>query len=471
MSVEEQHSKLDGLSETSELTGDSSQALPVDDSLSLLGPQAPSPEVSRAAVSAEIAHESAVDAEGEDGDDEVRRTDSQPHQLAYSTLLSLLVVLILIVTIRFTVPPLVESLRYSWYRGQLRAEYDTSGERLKQVSLNSLSDVSQLVSRRVGPSVVHINLLRDTREKSEEETFAGGEAFKAFLSKSPSQPLQLIGQGSGVVLDDQGHILTNLHVIKDSGRIEVSLGGGKRVVAQTIGSDSLTDLAVIKVEADGLLPIAWGNSDLLEVGSPVWAVGSPFGLERTVTFGILSGKHRIDLKGTRYEHPLERTTTYADLMQSDVAVNPGNSGGPLANSSGEVIGINTAIVGENYLGVSFSIPSNVAKRIAEGLIKEGNIARGWFGAKLATSDAMDAARGTTIQGAIVMGWAENSPARSAGVKLGDIIVSFNGRDVNGDAQLRQYIAETPIGTSAEVVLLRDGERMTLQVEIGRRPTE
>lgn len=469
--MEEQHSKLDGLSETSELTGDSSQALPVDESLSLLGTQAPSPNVPSGTISSELANETPVDAEGEDGDDEVRRTDSQPHQLAYSTLLSLLVVLILIVTIRFTVPPLVESLRYSWYRGQLRAEYDTSGERLKQVSLNSLSDVSQLVSRRVGPSVVHINLLRDTREKSEEETFAGGEAFKAFLNKSPSQPLQLIGQGSGVVLDDQGHILTNLHVIKDSGRIEVSLGGGKRVVAQTIGSDSLTDLAVIKVEADGLLPIAWGNSDLLEVGSPVWAVGSPFGLERTVTFGILSGKHRIDLKGTRYEHPLERTTTYADLMQSDVAVNPGNSGGPLANSSGEVIGINTAIVGENYLGVSFSIPSNVAKRIAEGLIKEGNIARGWFGAKLATSDAMDAARGTTIQGAIVMGWAENSPARSAGVKLGDIIVSFNGRDVNGDAQLRQYIAETPIGTPAEVVLLRDGERMTLQVEIGRRPTE
>ncbi|MFO1066178.1 MAG: trypsin-like peptidase domain-containing protein [Pirellulales bacterium] len=469
--MEEQHSKLDGLSETSELTGDSSQALPVDDSLSLLGTQALSPSVPRGTVAGEVVDETAVDAEGEDGDDEVRRTDSQPHQLAYSTLLSLLVVLILIVTIRFTVPPLVESLRYSWYRGQLRAEYDTSGERLKQVSLNSLSDVSQLVSRRVGPSVVHINLLRDAREKSEEETFAGGEAFKAFLNKSPSQPLQLIGQGSGVVLDDQGHILTNLHVIKDSGRIEVSLGGGKRVVAQTIGSDSLTDLAVIKVEADGLLPIAWGNSDLLEVGSPVWAVGSPFGLERTVTFGILSGKHRIDLKGTRYEHPLERTTTYADLMQSDVAVNPGNSGGPLANSSGEVIGINTAIVGENYLGVSFSIPSNVAKRIAEGLIKEGNIPRGWFGAKLATSDAVDAARGTTIQGAIVMGWAENSPARSAGVKLGDIIVSFNGRDVNGDAQLRQYIAETPIGTSAEVVLLRDGERMTLQVEIGRRPTE
>ncbi len=135
------------------------------------------------------------------------------------------------------------------------------------------------------------------------------------------------------------------------------------MTAQELGRDPFTDLAVIKVDADGLMPADWGDSNRIDVGSPVWAVGSPFGLERTVTFGILSGKHRIDLKGTRrWENRDERETMYSDLMQSDVAVNPGNSGGPLVNSSGQIIGINTAIVGETYMGISFAIPSNVARK-------------------------------------------------------------------------------------------------------------
>ncbi len=244
-----------------------------------------------------------------------RGLDSPPQQLAYSTFLSLLVVLILIITIRFTVPPLVESLRYSWYRGQLRAEYELSGQRLQNVSLNSLSEASELVSQRVGPSVVHINLL-EVRSSSKRWLFGNNER------------VEMMGQGSGVILDADGHILTNHHVIEDAGRIEVALSDGRRVIARELGRDPFTDLAVIKIDASGLMPAEWGDSNRTEIGSPVWAVGSPFGLERTVTFGILSGKHRIDLKGTRrWDARDEKETMYSDLMQSDVAVNPGNSGG------------------------------------------------------------------------------------------------------------------------------------------------
>ncbi len=387
--------------------------------------------------------------------------DSQPHQLAYSTLLSLLVVLALIITIRFTIPPLVESLRYSWYRGQLRAEYEVSGQRLQNVSLNSLSEASELVSRRVGPSVVHINVLDELTEGH----------------------MQLVGQGSGVVLDIQGHILTNQHVIEDGTRLEVALSDGRRVVGQAIGADSLTDLAIIKVHADGLMPVDWGDSNKVDVGSPVWAVGSPFGLERTVTFGILSGKHRIDLKGTRYEprigepNAFRGSTTYGDLMQSDVAVNPGNSGGPLVNSQGQVIGINTAIVGENYIGISFSIPSNVAKRVVTGLLSGGEVARGWLGLDLtdAVSDVAkdDESLEAPTRGALVRNWAasNDSPAKRAGILPGDIIVRYNDQEITNRGSLMALVAQTDVGSKVPVEVLRQGNKQVFHVEIGRRPTE
>jgi S1-C subfamily serine protease len=287
--------------------------------------------------------------------------------------------------------------------------------------------------------------------------------------------MQMVGQGSGVVLDREGHILTNQHVIDGAGRVEVSLSDGRRVVAEEIGIDELTDLAVIKIDADGLLPVEWGDSDKVAVGTPVWAVGSPFGLERTVTFGILSGKHRIDLKGTRYDSRVKGSTTYGDLMQSDVAVNPGNSGGPLVNSSGQIIGINTAIVGETYIGISFSIPSNVAKRVAADLIREGQVARGWLGVSLsdpvmATDDS--AASQAPTHGALVREWARGtSPAKAAGILPGDIIVKFNEQEVTSHGSLMGLVAQANVGTTVPVEVLRDGQRRTFQVQIGRRPQE
>ncbi len=384
--------------------------------------------------------------------------DSSPHQLAYSTLLSLMIVLLVIVAVRVTVPPLVESLRYSWHHGQLRAEYEISGQQLQNVSLNSLSEASELVSRRVGPSVVHINLL-EVQKDSDRWLLGGG-----------NESLEMMGQGSGIVLDKSGHILTNHHVIDGAGRIEVSLSDGRRLTAHELGRDPFTDLAVIKIDADGLMPAEWGDSNRVDVGSPVWAVGSPFGLERTVTFGILSGKHRIDLKGTRrWDNRDERETMYSDLMQSDVAVNPGNSGGPLVNSSGQIIGINTAIVGETYIGISFAIPSNIARRVADGLIKEGEVTRGWLGLAFKSGEFDES--GTPIhRGALVGSWASNeSPAKKAGVRPGDWIVKFGDRPVDNFRMLTAMVAQADVGSIVPIEVLRDGKSLILEVEIGRRP--
>jgi S1-C subfamily serine protease len=343
----------------------------------------------------------------------------------------------------------------------LRAEYEVAGQQLQNVSLNSLSEASELVSRRVGPSVVHINLM-EVFETGNDSIFGSGDPH-----------MQMVGQGSGVVLDSEGHILTNQHVIEGAGRVEVALSDGRRVVAETIGIDPLTDLAVIKIDAQGLLPVEWGNSDKVAVGTPVWAVGSPFGLERTVTFGILSGKHRIDLKGTRYDSRVKGSTTYGDLMQSDVAVNPGNSGGPLVNSLGQIIGINTAIVGETYIGISFSIPSNVAKRVAADLIREGQVARGWLGVSLSDPVLVDAGSSEApMHGALVREWARGtSPAKVAGILPGEIIVMFNDQDVISHGSLMGLVAQANVGSTVPVEVMRDGQRRTFQVQIGRRPQE
>lgn len=385
--------------------------------------------------------------------------DTSPHQLAYSTLLSLMIVLLVIVAVRVTVPPLVESLRYSWYHGQLRAEYEVSGQQLQNVSLNSLSEASELVSRRVGPSVVHINLLEVHDNTNQRWLFGGGD-----------ESVEMMGQGSGIVLDKAGHILTNHHVIDGAGRIEVSLSDGRRLSAHELGRDPFTDLAVIKVEAEGLMPVDWGDSNRVDVGSPVWAVGSPFGLERTVTFGILSGKHRIDLKGTRrWDNRDERETMYSDLMQSDVAVNPGNSGGPLVNSAGQIVGINTAIVGETYIGISFAIPSNVARRVAEGLIKEGEVSRGWLGLAFKNGE-VDESGASIHRGALVGSWASHeSPAKKAGIRPGDLIVKFGDRSIDNFRMLTAMVAQTDVGSIVPVEVVREGKTLTLEVEIGRRP--
>ncbi|HAC91480.1 MAG TPA: serine protease [Planctomycetaceae bacterium] len=398
------------------------------------------------------------------------KTHPSTWQLAGSTLISLMMVLVLFGAARLLVPALVEDVRYRWYRGQLRAEYELAGERLQTASLDSLVDVSQLVSKRLGGSVVHINILRDEASMSQ---------FQRVLGRSDPN-LRYEGQGSGFVIDSQGYILTNHHVITETdslgnaiaSRVEVTLADGKQLPAEIIGTDPKTDLAVLKVHASNLMPVDWGDSDQVTIGTPVWAVGSPFGLQQSVTFGIISGTHRIDLSGTRYQDSLSAEPVYGDLMQSDVAVNPGNSGGPLVNSVGQVVGVNAAILGESYRGISFAIPSRVAKRVAEHLIQSGEVPRGWLGVRMdeLAYDQRYGSDGQIQPGVRVVGFPDNepSPARQAGLEVGDIFVEFQDKPVLSQTELMKLIGETEVGSPTRIVVLRNGQKQSFAVTLGKR---
>ena len=378
---------------------------------------------------------------------EPRRTDPILHSLVMLT-----TVFVMLAAARFVVPGIVEEIRYAQRRGQLRAEFEVAGQGLRNVSLDTLSQAYQMVTAAAGPSVVHIDVQRARHPQK------AALASAPFLG-APNVPIS--DQGSGVVVDSDGYILTNRHVIADARKIEVTLSDGRRIEATIAGTDPLTDLAVLKIEADRLIPIPWGDSNNIQVGSPVWAMGSPFGLERTVTFGILSGKHRVVRASDRYQ----------DFMQSDVAVNPGNSGGPLVDSRGTLVGINTAIVGDTYQGVSFSIPSAVAKKIYKRLRQTGSIDRGWLGVSLETVPDEELRDGDhRMRGAKIVAFADSkSEAAAAGLLPGDVVVKVDGEGVRDVMHLMQVIGNAMAGTTVRLTVLRDDEEMEFDVRLGRKP--
>lgn len=405
--------------------------------------------------------------------------------LLLSTFLSLVVVIVLLMALRYMLPSVLEFSRYSWHRGQLRAEYEMAGQQLESVSWEGLSTISQTVAKRVSPSVVHI--MMSAVESNDPEP-----SLEEMVRSIPKR--MKVGQGSGIVVDERGYILTNYHVLDDGSQINVILADERTCIAELVGFDIPTDLAVLKISAQDILPISWGDSDCMEVGSPVWAVGSPFGLTGSVTFGILSSKHRLDLSGTSYEDSIHNQPTrgtkqkamarYSDLMQSDVAVNPGNSGGPLVNGRGELIGINTAIVGESYRGVSFSIPSNIARLVFKQILESGKMRRGWLGVELVKPSEVrrisqsasepnldrdvDAAK-APIRGAVVRSVFAKSPAASAGLKVGDTIVEMNGHRIKGVADLIFEIGKTPVGNTVEFTIDRDDSEIKIGMAVGERP--
>jgi serine protease Do len=284
-----------------------------------------------------------------------------------------------------------------------------------------------------------------------------GDFFGPFSEGNPPRGFGQRGIGSGFVMSREGYILTNNHVIEDAEQIKVKLANGKEYDAKVVGRDPKTDLALIKVEgASDLYPLKLGNSDDLKVGSWVVAIGSPFGLEQTVTAGIVSAKGRVIGSGP-----------YDNFIQTDASINPGNSGGPLINMRGEVVGINTAIIASGQR-IGFAIPINMAKEIVPQLQEKGHVTRGWLGVSIQEVTPVLAKSFDLKEkkGALVAQVVSGSPAEKTGIEQGDIIVEFDGKEVTDSKDLPRMVASTPVGKSVSIKLWRNGKVIDRQVKVG-----
>ncbi len=345
------------------------------------------------------------------------------------------------------------------------------------VALKQLDDAFVQVAQKVTPSVVNISSTRKDEAASgipESDPFFKNHPFKEFFGdewmkkfrKGPGPggggPLRPAAMGSGVIVSADGLILTNAHVVKDAHEIKVNLSDKSSYDAKVIGTDSESDIAVIKIDGKGLPAAQFGDSSKMRVGEIVLAVGNPFGLNRTVTSGIVSATGRTNMGLIDYE----------DFIQTDAAINPGNSGGPLVNISGDVIGINTAIASRSggYQGVGFAIPSNSAKLIMDDLIRDGKVRRGLLGVNiqdLNESLAKSFGRGKS-DGALVSQVIEGSPAEKAGIKSGDILVKFNGEPIQGAAHLKNLVGKEKPGATTKLSVFRDNKTFDVSVSIGEK---
>jgi serine protease Do len=333
----------------------------------------------------------------------------------------------------------------------------------QQSQLPSPADLSRTftgLAKQIKPAVVNVEVVEKARRSS---TMRLPDGFPDF---GFGQPRRQQGTGSGVIISSDGYILTNNHVAGDAEQITVKLADGREFKARRVGTDPETDLAVIKIDANNLAFAKLGDSDKLEQGEWVIALGSPFGLQQTMTAGIVSAIGR-DL-GTR------GGSQYTDFIQTDASINPGNSGGPLVNMQGEVIGINTLIFSETgtSAGVGFAIPSNLAGKVYSQLVKNGRVTRAYLGvmlqpvtAPLAKSVGYDGSEGAFVDH-LAQG---DSPAARAGLRSGDVIVEFEGRQVKSPKQLTEVIADTPVGKTAQLKYVRDGRIQSTSVSLGERP--
>jgi serine protease Do len=316
----------------------------------------------------------------------------------------------------------------------------------------------------VKPSVVNISSTSKVKGGTVQSPFSDDPFFRRFFgdkfgfSDKPRE-YKRSGLGSGVIVDRRGYILTNNHVIKGADEIKVKLSDNRDFKGEVVGSDPKTDLAVVKINTDNLPVVQLGNSDALKAGETVLAIGNPFGLNQTVTSGIVSATGRANVGIADYE----------DFIQTDAAINPGNSGGALVNIKGELIGINTAIFSTTggYQGIGFAIPSNMAKTVMESLIKSGKVVRGWLGIYLQplTPDLAKQFGIADEKGILVGDVIEDSPAEKAGIQRGDIILEFNGRKVEDPRSLRNMVSATKPDDEASVKLIREGQQKTVRVKI------
>lgn len=356
-------------------------------------------------------------------------------------------------------------------------------------NLRETGEAFAAVAREVSPSVVFIQV-ESTRASAVSTPFSfpfgedwpfGDEFFEHFFGEpfpgvprgeAPDGQPRAVSQGSGLVfaskktrLADKTYILTNSHVIEAAEKIRVKFQDGREFEAEIKGSDPKSDVAVIEISAGGLPALAWGDSSTLEVGHWVVAMGNPFGLSHSLTVGVVSAMGRTSLGISDYE----------DFIQTDAAINPGNSGGPLVNLDGEVVGVNTAIFSRSggYMGVGFAIPSNLASDIAEQLIESGEVTRGFLGIVIQalTAELAESFDLEQTQGILIAQVSEDSPAQQAGLKEGDIIVSYQGKPVTDVGDFRNRVSLTPPGSSERLTIIRDGKRRNINVTIGKLQEE
>jgi serine protease Do len=315
------------------------------------------------------------------------------------------------------------------------------------------------VAKMVKPAVVNINIVEKVKRPAADD-FDGMPPFGPGDGPKDA-PRAKRGTGSGVVISADGYILTNNHVAGDADEIKVKLADGREFKARRVGTDSETDLALVKIDAQNLPFATLGDSSKLEQGEWVIALGSPFGLEQTMTAGIVSATGR-ELGGT-----------YDNYIQTDASINPGNSGGPLVNMNGEVVGINTMIFSRSggSEGIGFSIPSNLAKKVEAQLAKNGRVSRGYLGVSLQTiSPAVAKSVGYEgAEGALVGDLTDGSPAGKAGLRSGDVIIEFDGKPVQTSKQLTEIVGDTPVGKTVKLKFVRDGRPQAASITLTERP--
>lgn len=328
------------------------------------------------------------------------------------------------------------------------------------------------LSRENAPAVVNINTV--TRGGAPGRPGSGqmmpnlppgplGDMFRDFFEQMPQHPQQRSrpaqSLGSGFIISEDGYVLTNAHVVRGADEISVRLSNQKEYDAELVGEDERTDIALLKIDAEGLPTVEIGDSDEVEVGEWVLAIGAPFGLDHSATHGIVSAIGR-DLPNENY----------VPFIQTDAPVNPGNSGGPLIDAGGEVIGVNSQIYTNSggYMGISFAIPINVAMNVADQLRTSGQVTRGYLGVLIqpVTDDLARSFGLEDTRGALVAQVQEGTPAEEAGLESGDIIIEFNGKPVKRSGQLPMLVGNAPVGEPADLTIIRDGDEETVEVVLG-----
>ncbi len=326
------------------------------------------------------------------------------------------------------------------------------------------------IAKSVKPAVVNIAATRSGKSGESPHgsplddpffrKFFGDEFFKR---DAPQREPRERGQGSGVIVEANGLIITNNHVVNKADEIRVFLSDKREFKGKLIGTDTKTDIAIVKIEATGLPTVPWADSDQLEVGEYVLAVGSPFGLTQTVTMGIVSAVGRASMGIAEYE----------DFIQTDAAINPGNSGGALVNVRGELVGINTAIFSQSggNMGIGFAVPSNLSRAVMDQLVRTGKVVRGWLGVAIQDLSSELAAQFgiTDTKGVLVSDVMEDSPAKKAGFERADVIIEYDGKPMDSPTHLRNAVAQTPIGKKVSIKLIRDKKLKTIEVTIVEQP--